>query len=541
MNGILHPGLEVALRRFEMTETDVARALASGEMTSPTHFVNAWYFRLRISGTGFAYRPQLREYVERLPEHYVTTDFLERCNGLPVVWLHPDAQVLDTKSFGNQVVGTIVLPYIGGPDGEDPTSQEVWGVARIIDEKAAHAMSAMQLSTSPAVVLTPGESEEQPMEGGAHLLREGKPYLLDHLAICEHGVWDKLGPPTGIDNVNLRADSAHNKGAEAMAEEKEVKEEVKKDEESIKGSKEGEAPDADLKDIFKKVDAMCSMADALCKRMDAWEDEKKADKARRDEEEEEKAKADASAEKEREQSKTLEKLASEEAHEAAEEEAKGDKAKKDEESEEGMVKSDKKGRRDAEKCDEDEEEDKKSDADEEEKEMKADARVDALMAKLDAQSEELEELKRKVAERPTADSDAMADAQAKADSVYSSLGERAPAPMLGESVMGYRIRLTRGLQKHASTDARKKADVAKMARHDSDLFAELEASIYADATSAARDPNVLGDGEGLRQRVRIDSVTGQRMIEWYGNPLAWMSRFMPADQFCTRLGPQPRQ
>lgn len=543
--GLLHPGLDIALKRFEMTETDVARALAQGEMASPAHFVNSWYFRVRISGTGYAYRPALNEYVERLPEHYCTPEFLDRAAGLPVVWLHPDGQVLDSKSFGRQVVGTIVLPYIGGPDGEDPTSQEVWGIARIIDEGAAREMSAKQLSTSPAVVLSPNGSEKEPMEDGRHLLVEGKPFLVDHLAICAQGVWDKLDAPSGIDNVNLRADSAHDRGAEAMAEEHKEVEEKKDADASIKGSKEGEVPDADLKDIFKKMDALASMADAMCKRMDAWDDEKKADKARRDAEEEE-AKKDADAEKEREQAATLEKLASEEEHEAAEAEAKGDRkdskrgrkdARKDDESEEGTVMTDKKGRRDAdedEKRDDDDEEDRKDSDEEEKKEMKADARVDALIAKLDAATAELDELKRKVAERPVADADAMADAQAKADSVYSALGERAAAPMMGETVIGYRIRMARGLQKHSQ--AWKTTDLAKMARHDAEAFGNMEAAVYADAIAAARDPAVLG-GEGeLRQRVRVDSITGQRMIEWYGNPLAWMSRFMPADQFCTRLG-----
>ena len=77
---------------------------------------------------------------------------------------------------------------------------EVWGVARIYDEQVAEAMKNWQLSTSPAVVIRKGESRSTELKDGGTLVLEGEPYLLDHLAICEEGVWDKAGDAgAGID------------------------------------------------------------------------------------------------------------------------------------------------------------------------------------------------------------------------------------------------------------------------------------------------------------------------------------------------------
>lgn len=211
----LHPGLGPALRKFDQDETQLARSVASGELASPQKFANSWYFRIRLSGTGLSYRPALKEYVERLPEHYLEPDtpelpsFAARCNGLPVIWVHPDKMVLDTEEFARRVVGTVVLPYVGGPDGEDPDAREVWGVARIIDADAARQMRENKLSTSPAVELPPEGNERVPAGDGKHLLIENRPKFVDHIAIVPEGVWDKMGlAGRGVDDGELKADAA---------------------------------------------------------------------------------------------------------------------------------------------------------------------------------------------------------------------------------------------------------------------------------------------------------------------------------------------
>ena len=173
-----------------VTEMDIAKQIRDGKLTSPQQYSNILMYAMRITGTGLAYRSKLNEYVQRNPDEYLNDEFLERCNGLPVIWVHPEKDKLDSDSFAQQIVGTICLPYIKG--------DEVWGIAKIYDATAANNMSAEQLSTSPAVIFQAGTNEKIQLSNGEHVLIEGKPKLLDHLAIVENGVWDKGGDPTGV-------------------------------------------------------------------------------------------------------------------------------------------------------------------------------------------------------------------------------------------------------------------------------------------------------------------------------------------------------
>jgi 8-oxo-dGTP pyrophosphatase MutT (NUDIX family) len=187
----LHPGVRLALDRLHMNELDIARAIASGEFGSPQQYENIWLFALRITGTGVSYRPELEEYVWRPPEIYLNAEFLARCAGLPVIIEHPPTDELNTEEYTNRVIGSIVFAYIEG--------DEVWGIGKIYDQRAAEVMRSHRLSTSPAVIFRdPSVNETRQLAGGKHLLVEGEPSLLDHLAICELGVWDKDGSPTGI-------------------------------------------------------------------------------------------------------------------------------------------------------------------------------------------------------------------------------------------------------------------------------------------------------------------------------------------------------
>lgn len=187
----LHPGAARAIERIGMHELDIARQIASGAFPSPQQYENVWLFALRITGTGASYRPELKEYVWRDPALYLNDEFLARCNGLPVIIEHPPIEELNTEEYTNRVIGAIVLPFIEG--------DEVWGIAKIYDQRAAEVMRTHPLSTSPSVIFRdPGVNQTRPLASGEHLLIEGEPSLLDHLAICGSGVWDKGGPPTGI-------------------------------------------------------------------------------------------------------------------------------------------------------------------------------------------------------------------------------------------------------------------------------------------------------------------------------------------------------
>jgi 8-oxo-dGTP pyrophosphatase MutT (NUDIX family) len=190
----LHPGCEVVLRRCGWNELDIARAIRDGELSGPQQYENIWLFPIRITGTGEAYRHKWKEYVYRDPAIYLNDDFLARCNGLPVILEHPRTETLNTDEYKDRNIGSIFLPYIKG--------EEVWGIAKVIDEDGAQVMLDNQLSTSPAVVWRdPDVNNEIELADGKKYLIEGHPTLLDHIAICRQGVWDKGGEPTGVELV----------------------------------------------------------------------------------------------------------------------------------------------------------------------------------------------------------------------------------------------------------------------------------------------------------------------------------------------------
>ena len=203
----LHPGVAVALLRDEMNELDIAKAIRAGELISPQRYINMLLIALRITGTGAAYRPKIDEFVWRDPSLYLNDEFVERCNGLPVIWKHPPKDVLDSKEFGERVIGSIMLPYI--------KDEQVWGIARIMDAKAAEILETeKEISTSPGVMVG---GSMYTMGDGNKMLVEDKPKLIDHLAICGRGVWDQGGPMSGVDSVTAQTDSTGDKIAAAFA------------------------------------------------------------------------------------------------------------------------------------------------------------------------------------------------------------------------------------------------------------------------------------------------------------------------------------
>jgi hypothetical protein len=179
----------------EMDELAVARAIRDGELPSPQRYANLLLVALRVTGVGAAYRRGADEFVWRDPSLYLTDEFLARCNGLPVIIEHPDGNILDSDAFRDRIIGSVMLPFIRG--------EEVWAVARIYDAAAAHMLETERLSTSPAVVLGGVDDKTVELSNGKHLLIEGAPVLLDHLAICALGTFDKGGPPSGVANSLL--------------------------------------------------------------------------------------------------------------------------------------------------------------------------------------------------------------------------------------------------------------------------------------------------------------------------------------------------
>lgn len=488
----LHPGCNIALLKLFMNELDIARAMSSGELMSPQRYINMTMWTMRITGTGRSFRKAQKrkdddgktvvydEHVYRPPEHYLNQKFLDRCNGLPVIWLHPAKATLNSKEFAKRVVGTVFVPYI-----ED---DEVWAVAKVYDDEANAAMEKGVLSTSPTVAFTEiSANHSVPLPDGSLLLIEGDPGLLDHVAICEQGVWDKGGEPAGVSSDHIiRGDS------DVAEKEKETK----MDEAGVGGM-------TGVMDAMKKM--MDSVADSVNKRCDATDakfDAVMDSMRKRDAEEKEKAdaaKADAA------------KVDAEKEEKEKADKAKADAKKKDEDMGEETA-ADKK-RKDA-------EEKEKADAEKMEKEKMDAAKADSVprseFEKIVAQVNAL--TPRKLTQ---ADMDAFADAQAKADVVLRTHNERAEPWMPGEDIVAYQIRLARKMQPHSKVW--KDADLSIVAA-DATAFLNALTAIRADAYQAGLNP--VGLAPFQHREINEMSPTGHKITRFAGNGtiFAQMSR-----------------
>lgn len=117
------------------------------------------------------------------------------------------------------------------------------------------------------------------------------------------------------------------------------------------------------------------------------------------------------------------------------------------------------------------------------------------------------------------DESSLAEAQAKADSAYSNMGRRAPAPFAGEKSMDYRKRVLIGAQKLA----KKFRDVDIRSVSDSATLAVLEDQIYQAAKDSVQWAVENTPGY-LRKTVRMDEA-GRRITEYQGDPNNWLSAF----------------
>lgn len=472
----LHPGAQIALDRLNMDELGVAEAIADGRLTSPQRYENMLLVAMRVSGTGVSYRRAHDEFVWRDPSVWITDRMIKRVAGLPVIVDHPpDKAMLDTKEFSDRAVGTVFLPFVRGED--------LWCVAKIWDMPTAKMIEEEKLSTSPAVVFRDLEvNTKLTSDDGNELLIEGKPSLVDHLAICRAGVWDRGGEPSGIE-VSEPVSEAR-KDSQMTEEEKQAlaaKDKAKKDAvEETPGDdiKENMKKDASDSDSGVELDKILAHLDALHKRMDAMEAGGKKD-------------ADKGGEGEKKEFKEK------------------DSKNKDE---------------DPDLDDQEKDEPKKAVADKrkdaEEKEDKKE-RMDAAVF------EELSELRRKYAAletlvkpRPAVDEAVLADAQARADAVYTAFGKRAPAPLAGETVLAYRRRLLSEFKDRST--AWKDIDLRALPGEVLDV---AEPQVYKDAMDAANSPHDIG-GSAMRELRKRDSLTGREIIEFRGGrPMDWMEDF----------------
>jgi hypothetical protein len=190
-----------------MDELGVARAIAQGELTSPQKYLNDLLLvAIRITGTGASYRPAKEEYVWRDASIYMNQEFLDRCNGLPVIFDHPKKTMLNTEEFRDRIVGTIFVPYL------KPDVKEVWGIAKIFNKHAAELLTTEEMSTSPGVLCLGDKFPVGEDAESKKILIENKPFLLDHIALLipygkstGAGVWDKGLGLSGVESVDATA------------------------------------------------------------------------------------------------------------------------------------------------------------------------------------------------------------------------------------------------------------------------------------------------------------------------------------------------
>lgn len=436
----LHQPFAEMLAQQALNETDVAALIADGTLSSPQYFYNMWMFAIRVTGTGVTWRSADQQMTFRNPSDYLTPEFLQRVAGLPLIWLHPEKNTLDSDEFAKRVIGTMTNSWVADKG-------EVWAVARVYDAEAAEIMATRQLSTSPTVRFF--EVPDSIIEiDGQPLLVEPSPELLDHVAICEQGVWDKLLNPTGVKSDSIP------KEAENM------------DKEELVAL------------INQTLDARMAKADSEAADL--------------------KAKADA------------EEAAKKEKADAEDEEAKEAKAKADAEEKAAKEKADAEAK------------------------AKADAEEAEKMAKEKADSQILQEIAELRSRIPTELSDEerneVAEAQVKADSVFSSFGKRAPIPLSGEKPMAYRRRLMIQLQEH-SPDY-KAVDLSAIA--DSQLLSTAEKHIYADAQKAAS----LSVGPGQLREIKRADATGRQISTFEGDPAVTWAPFQSGKRQVTSFNNQ---
>ncbi|EKN4803092.1 NUDIX domain-containing protein [Yersinia enterocolitica] len=440
----LHQPFAEILGRQALNETEVAALISDGTLSSPQYFINMWLYAIRVTGTGVTWRSAGQEMTFRNSDDYLTPEFLQRVAGLPLIWFHPKKNILDSNEFAERVIGTLTNSWVADKG-------EVWAIARVYDAEAAEIMATRQLSTSPTVKFV--EIPKSIIVDGQPLLVEPSPELLDHVAICEQGVWDKLLDPTGV-----KSDSIPNE-AEIMDEDKFV-------------------------ELFNKcMDSRMAKADSEAKEKADAEENAKKEKADSEAKEAEEAKAKADAEE-----KSAKEKADETELKKLENEAKG---------EDDHLEKERKERE------------------------KADSDLRSEMALLKS---------RIPTELSDSERNELADAQVKADSVFSVLGKRAPMPLSGEKPLSYRRRLMIQLQEHSGDY--KAVDLSSIA--DSALLNIAEKQIYADAQSSAS----LSVGPGMLREIKRADVTGRQISTFEGDPAATWGPFQAGKRQVTMFNNQ---
>lgn len=517
----LHPGCRIALDRFTMNELNIADAIIAGSLTSPQRYGGFTLFNIRITGTGIAFRARKlgekatakdkkagkafdadgriiereEEYPVRDPSIYLTDEFLQRCH-VPVVLEHPVGQKITGEEFNRRTIGTVFKPYIRAEQSE------VWAIVKIYDEDAVELMTEHQLSTSPGVVWFGKGNVEgtKAIIDGKNFLFEGNPSLMDHIAVCRQGVWDKGGPPSGVETTIARKDSIDMDKDEFLK----LLEENNKKNDTVIGT------------MMSAVESLAGSLGKVVTRMDSKDKDKEKsmkDKARKDADDFKFSdRKDAEEEKSFKDRRDSEEMALCDMYKAcgdSEEEAK-EKAAKD--------------RKDA----EDNEAKVAKDAEEEEEKKEKAAKDSALGIENKELRERLAKLEERVpvVQPKDADSAMFASYQTRFDDVYTALGTKTPIPMSGESLLNYRRRALTGIKQHSKTY--KDAELGVVI-NDEVSFKGIESTILNEAGEVARtDANVPS---GTLRAIEKILPSGHKETTFLGKTADWFAEFSTGRQF----------
>ena len=470
-----------------MNEREMAIAIAHGDLQSPSQCQNSWLYAMRITGTGASYRIGLKEFVWRDPSIFLRPEFVNRCNGLPVIMVHPDASLLNAEEYVNRTIGSVIYPYVARDGREVDDGDEVWGIARIFDGDIVDDLRSGKASTSPGVQFTKGDVLARAEVDGEKLLIEGSPSLLDHLAIVAEGVWDKGAGLSGIRNDSMSDEKSEGEkkyGDVKFADPENDKYPIDT-EEHIRAAWNyiHQQRDADkyspekAKEIREKIVSAWKRVISEDGPPEAHEDHKMA---------EDEKKADG----ENKIMECMDKLSKRmddmmtaydglnKRFDAMETKRKDAKRK-----DAGHIQS-------------------------EEPDLNLRGKIAEMQRKLDAFSSEPD----------FEDAAKLADAQHRADLALQSLGERIERPLLGERSQGYRRRVLARLQKYSSS-------LKEIPLHglDGAAFDAIENTIYADAQVASRSDAVRTIGR-LIPIVTRDGA-GREITRYQGDPRAWRRQF----------------
>jgi len=511
----LHPGCRVALDKFSMNEMQAAKAIAAGIMNSPQMFSGFALWAIRITSTGTAYRAALDEMAYRDPAIWLTPETLERVAALPVIIDHPEGN-LNSQEFASRTVGTVQYAYIADASGvQNIDGPDIWAVVRIYDTDTINFLAKNQWSTSPSVHFGSQDlGEKITLENGKTVLVEGNPQLMCHIALVKNGVWDRQNGPSG---VRTDSQNASRKDKAAMTEEE-------------KKAAEAAAADKARRDAEgETIDRVLKHLDAMSKRMDAMEADRKREDAQR--------RMDAErAEWEREDAASCARDDAEEAverkkycDEGMDETAAMDKAR-------SSRRDRMKARRDAAETDEKKAEREAAAKKEREDAARRDADLSDLRARAEAISKDRDKFAHALAHVPMPYTDAnyaiMADTQAVYDAPYQALGQRCPPPHMYEEPMGYRVRCARGLQGHSK--AWKAVDLAALQEP---ALVVAEGQIRADAIIASRSTSDMPEGAMIPRQRTLDS--GHHVTEWVGRTTIFKA-FAPPSMRAIRFNTERR-